>query len=56
MGMSAALILNIALDLLAFGSIAALASWAIRTGEREPPGQRRFHPGRGLAAGRATPA
>jgi hypothetical protein len=34
MDLTAALILNIALGLLAFTGIGGLATWAIRTGER----------------------
>ena len=38
MDMSAVLIVNIALGLIAFASIVVLAVWAVRTGEAELPG------------------
>ncbi|MDT4932665.1 MAG: hypothetical protein QOK11_557 [Pseudonocardiales bacterium] len=39
MGMTTALIVNIALDAIAFSAILGLAFWAIKTGERDAPGQ-----------------
>lgn len=37
MGMTTALIVNIALDAIAFSGILGLAFWAIKTGERDAP-------------------
>jgi hypothetical protein len=56
MDLAAALIVNIALGVVAFTSILALAWWAIKTGEHGPPGWRRFRPGRPEAGVEAAAA
>jgi len=54
MGMTTALLVNVALGVIAACSTLVLAAWAIRTGEPEPPG-RGWPPPAGIRASGIAP-